>query len=203
MKPQRIHPPKRIGRGMTLPELMMTMAVFAMLLFFVLPFYVSMLKLAGKTSGVLFNTDALRSFSTQFSGDVQGATTFRLITDSGEQLPTIDDSGSNHLRLTYSDPRTGSVLRLVGYYLDTSAGGTGPWPVRRYQVNGSVGPNLALESVRKSHPTQARVNPVTTGQLFQSLANQRTVFVNANVITPGDNANSKAINSLRLAIGLR
>jgi prepilin-type N-terminal cleavage/methylation domain-containing protein len=192
----------RRGGGFTLTELMIAVAVMAALLFFVLPFYVSMLRVAYKTSGVLFNTDALRNFSTLFAGDVQSAANFRLIAANGNELPSVADGGSNHLQLVYSDPRTGQVQRIVGYYLDLDDNPSGPWPVRRYTVNGVTAPNLASATVRESHGVEARVRPVTDGQLFQRLANQRTLFVNANVITPGDRT-STAINSLRIAVSLR
>lgn len=192
----------RSRQGMTLAELLVAMAVTALLAFFVLPFYVSMLTVAYKTSGVLFNTDALRSFSTQFAGDVQGSSNFRLVDGDRRDLSTLVDGASNHVRLTYSNPRTGAVTRIVGYYLDTSEGGNGPWPVRRYEVLGSVMPDLSEASVRATHEIQARVTPVQAGQLFQTIAGQRTVFINGNVVTPGSNT-SKAINSLRVAVSLR
>lgn len=199
------------NRGFSIAELTVAMTVLGLLALFIVPFYVAMLRVAYKTSGVLNNTDALREFSTRFAGDVQSASNFNLINSSGQPIASVVDGGTNNLQLAYVDPRTNNVLRIVGYYIDGSQGGEkGPWPVRRYEVTGSTAPDLSEEDVRERHPVLARVTPVQSGQLFYRLAGVRTVFVNANVITTANENDTsglaktrRAINSLRLAISLR
>jgi prepilin-type N-terminal cleavage/methylation domain-containing protein len=210
-------------RGLTLAELMVTTTIIGLLVIFIMPFYIRMVTMAYKTSGILYNTEALREFSTRFSADVQSANRFDLLgprdieTGVYPILDSVIDNGSNHLRLITLDFRQPSsaasppIQKVIGYYVDDFDGAPAPWAVRRYEVvrDTSVSPlpdldlpNITLAEVRATHPIQGVVVPATNGQFFQRVGGGNTIYVNANVITPGS-GRSSAINSLRLAVSLR
>jgi prepilin-type N-terminal cleavage/methylation domain-containing protein len=206
------HP--RNTRGFTLAEIVVVATVLGLLTALVMPFFVSLTRLSYKTSSVLYNTDALRQISTGFAGDVQSAATMDLILPDNTRAATLVDASANHVQMIYTNPQTNQVRRIIGYYLDVSAGGVGPWPLRRYQVDNAVAPDLSVAAVRDSHEIIVRARPFnanpitnTVGTLFFRQANMRAVFVSGNVITATASRDrggaSQSMNSLNFVVGLR
>lgn len=192
--------------GFTLVEIMITVAIFSIVMAAVLTFFIHSLQVYRYDIGrQLVNRD-MRKFTNELSDNAVEANYFRVYRSFEDRTPMgVEESGDFAL-FVYTNPlNSEEVIRIVGYY--RAASGGQPGPVRRFSIDCSPTRTSNPVSLAPDSSTRDSWDEVlemsrglSDGRLFYNF--DRTVIVRGEITRRGSNLKS-AVSTYNFTVAPR